>query len=182
MLLKNLIAYWHNSLCDIELMGIEMGGSASIQIPITKIKQGQLDLRTTKALFQQQAKTNSNSEDKDDNDEVYETNIVIAPIILSKSYQRGYASSGRTPQTIWPLLIPAVLYQDGRLAPDKDGLVPWIPRTLLEPTSAELVLGELRTFDNFLTQNPFFPSEELLEAWRQLWDYSWQMLRAVTRG
>ena len=180
MLLRNLIAYWHNSLCDTELMGIEMDGYASIKIPTTMIEQGQLDRRTTKALFRQQAKTNTNSEDKDDKDAVHETNVVIAPVIFTKAYRHGYASSGRTPQTIWPLLIPAVLYQDGRLAPDKEGLLPWIPRTLLEPTSAKLVLGELQAFDDFLTKNSFSSSEGLSEAWRQLWDYSWQMLRAVT--
>lgn len=177
MRLKNLIAYWHNSLCDTELMGIEMDGSAAIPITTTLLEQGQLDHRTTNAIFQQQAK--SDNQDKDD-DEVRKTNIVIAPIIVTKAYNHGYTASGKTPQTIWPLLIPAVLYKDGSLAPDNDGLLPWIPRTLLEPTSAELVLGELQTFDDFLTQNSFSPSENLSEAWQQLWEYSWQMLRAVT--
>lgn len=176
MRLKNLIAYWHNSLCDTELMGIEMDGPAAIQILTTILEQGQLDPQTTNSLFQQQATNN----DKDKDDEIHETNIVIAPIIVTKAYNHGYTSSSKTPQTIWPLLIPAVLHQDGRLTPGKGGLLPWIPRTLLEPTSAELVLGELQAFDDFLTQNPFSPSEELPEAWRQLWDYSWQMLRAVT--
>ncbi len=178
MQLKDLVAYWHNSLCDAELMGIEMGDSAAINIHATMLERGRLDPQTTNVLFQQQVKINR--KEQEDTDEVYEINIVIAPVIATKIHSHGYAASGKMPQTIWPLLIPAVLYKDGSLGPDTSGLLPWIPRTLLEPTSAELVLGELHAFDDFLTQNAFSPSEDLLKAWQQLWDYSWQMFRTVT--
>jgi hypothetical protein len=177
--LKNLIAYWHSSLCDAELMGIEMGGPATIQISGEDIEQGRLDPKTTRALFRQQNRSTSESDDAA-NDQP--ASIVIAPLIATQTYRHGYMRSGGNPQSVWPLLIPASLTKDGSILPDGNGLLPWIPRTLLEPTSANLVLGELREFDQFLTTNSLTLSEDAGQAWSQLLDYGWQMLRFVTKG
>jgi hypothetical protein len=175
--LKNLIAYWHSSLCDAELMGIEMGGPASVQVPTTDIEQGKLDPKITRSLLQQQAEAESSEADISSGQSV---SIVIAPLIVRQTYHHGY-TKGSKPKTIWPLLIPAVLQKDGAILPDREGLLPWIPRTLLEPTSAELVFGEIQTFDEFLTNNALFLNEDPQQAWYQFLDYGWKMLRFVTK-
>lgn len=173
--INKVIAYWHNSLCDAELMGLEMDGPASMRVSITAIEDGKLDQRTTQLLFQQQAKADSSSE-QSDNDPV---NIVVAPIVATQLHEHGYIKSTGKPKILWPLLIPATLEKDGSILPDTNGLLPWIPRTLLEPTSANMVLGDIGTFDEYLTTHSLSISAR--QDWTQFLAYGWEMLRFVTK-
>ena len=150
--LKNLIAYWRGSLYDADLMGIEMDGPEAIHLPIAEIETGQINGESVRLLFKRNALSKrkdqiddeSEREKKNDNDEP--VGVVIAPFIARPTYQHGFVRGRRRAKTIWPLLIPATLYKDGRLEPDEDGLMPWIPRTLLETTTADLVIGEFAIF------------------------------------
>jgi RecA/RadA recombinase len=172
---KKIIAYWHNSLCDAELMGIDMLGQDAAQVSLTAVEAGRLDAPTTQALFQKQ----NNSANGDEPPDEEPLTVLIAPIVATQTYQHGYQQRAETPRLICPLLIPAILYKGGALAAAPN-LLPWIPRTLLEPTNANLVLGDIKTFDDFMT-NQASGLEQIRQNWHHFLAFAWKMLAHVTQ-
>ena len=138
---QQIIAYWRDSLKDAELASLELTEGNHIRVSFDGLKKGQLDERGTAVL---RASLNKESQSSSDNNpDTAIMPVVVVPIVASKG-RRGH----RQDTILCPLLIPAQLDEDGRLCPELGIQRPWIPRPLLEPTSSDLVLGNVDMLDD----------------------------------
>lgn len=175
-----LIGYWRDSVADADLLTIDPRMEGLFRVAPAILQQGQLDPSLTKKLFEAQRAANergTGSETPGSSDRTLR--LILAPIVARRRYTRGRRDYG--PSEIYPLLIPAQLAEDGTLAPlfDNKPSPPWIPRTLLEPTTSHLILGDVQALDDFLTGKQLQIDSGASGKWPILWKYGREMLEAV---
>lgn len=173
-----LIRYWRDSVADADLLTINPEMEGLFRVRPSVLQQGQLDLELTNRLFKaQRAATGAGSGAAQIDGQT--VRLVLAPVIARRRHKHGQRGGG--PQEIYPLLVPAQLAQEGTLAPlyDNKPVPPWIPRTLLEPTTSRLILGDVQALDDFLTRKQLQINSGSSGEWLVLWKYAWQLLESV---
>ncbi len=168
---KQLIAYWRDSLTDAELAALELTEGNHVQVFSDALAEGTLDTQSTAALFAQ------SKQPIQLRDEPANIPVIVVPIVAVKAWRDGRQ------RLLCPLLIPAELDSNGCLQAPIGYRRPWIPRILLEPTSSDLVLGNVDWLDDFFAHHfRTLSAEEAAKDWADTFNTAWQMLRHVTNG
>lgn len=167
---KQIIAYWRDSLIDAELSTLDLTEGNHVRVFASALENGQLDPQTTEALFGQSKQPAPSRREAET-----EVPVVVAPLVANK-VRRG----GRQ-KPLCPLLIPAVLDNNGRLYPKNGISRPWIPRLLLEPTSSDMVIATIQDLDEFYAKNSnVFTDDDSSESWSEFYAHAWKLLNTVT--
>lgn len=164
----SIIGYWRESLLDAEFSALQLTPDNHILLSADVLRGGALSKATTDKLF---ARVKRGSQDE----RVTAMPVVVAPHIVVKERSGSY---GRR-QVICPLLIPALLNEDGFLEADRLNSKPWIPRLLLEPTGNNLVLGELDALVQYLDGDLLSLPEDPRQSWLSIYRYARVMLETV---
>ncbi len=160
---KKLIRYWRNTLADEDLMSLS-GKDCVASVRPEHIQEGRLDEKTVKQLqiawdtYKEKATWNQTEADIDSL-----SNETIPIIILGKGYAPVHlhgkiVGNKKKNQSYYTLHIAAFLSPTGELSIDVSS-TPWIGRDYLSPNvEAEEdipIVGELSTFDDWVSENPF---------------------------
>lgn len=180
MTIAKLLTYWQDTLHDADLAALKLTQDNHARVSFDDVRAGQINLNSTRALFKLSGENGKSAPDSIDEklvevDESKPLSVIVAPITAIKQKQGRDRRSGST----CLLLIPASLDPHGRLLPDAQAPIPWIPRTVLEPTMSPLVLGEVDALDRFLEKNALEYSENDDSVWPPVYNYAWKLFKAV---
>ena len=175
-----LLRYWRNSLADAKRMHFDPSKLNHIRLREVDLSEGWINAPKVEALFKKEEKEYNEERgimDPDSDDWVFlETLPVrIAPIYLKPELVHG--EDQHTYVTIYPLWIPAVLYDDGRLDIGEEEM-PVIPRNVLAPAAMErqlMSIGTVEQVDEALTD---FHAHT--ESWSDFWHRSLQLFQTIT--
>lgn len=102
----------------------------------------------------------------------------MAPLVSRKQIRRS--GNTRFTRMVLPRLIPPGLQEDGRLRYSNDFANSWIPRTLLEPSSSDVVIGDQESMESYLEANILELSDDPIENWQTVLSYSFSLLEFVS--
>lgn len=164
-------------------MSLDLAKSLHTLVSQKEFQEGRINAAAAEKLFalateESEVSTSQEGSQLTDNEnELDNLSVIVAPILATNKQQRGRNS------TILPLLVPAQLSREGRLWVGTSNDLPWIPRTLLEPTASNLVLGTLDSCDQFYGKNlPDIEEYEPEKQWINHVRYAEQLLESVTHG
>lgn len=183
MEIARIIRYWRDSLADAELTTIDPRNYNAISVPTKMLARGQPGRADVRRIFaaagEEEILESAAGEDGEVDHRSY-IPVIVAPYV-ARRLERS-RSRVRRWKPVCPLLIPAALDTSGRLYPpigDKPAL-PWLPRTLLEPTSSEIVVGDVLDVERFYAEQALeLSDEEGPGRWRALWLFAYELLNSV---
>lgn len=161
--LRNFLRYWRDALADEDIVGLADAGEAE-RLPTDEVGAGRLPPDVTARLTNAAAKLRNNKP-------VSSTRAAAGPagsdspdgvpvVILSKglmaNHEHGVTWRGREARPLFPLVMPAMLLDDGVLQPIPSNL-PWIGREYLGPnelSDERPVLGDVAAFDDYMSSRP----------------------------
>lgn len=174
----NLIRYWRNSLADAMRMDIDPKRlNEAFKVSTEIIKNGKIDAEIAKSLYKKAGQEEPENIDSEDSDSKKSISILICPVVAMAKLEHG-AANDTYDNTITPLWLPAVLTYSGYIKVKPD-VFPWIPRTLLEPSSGRsITVGSVDDLDEFLTLNKI-PNAEA--GWSTFFDFGIRMFESVVK-
>ena len=157
---RQVIEYWRRSVLDGELLGMvrEGGGLHTLgedEIVNGYIEDGNLVVSLWNALIVESSAENA-------------VELIIAPVAIQKP------SAGLT----FPIKLPAMMFDDGALAPHPH-MLPWIPRPLLDPSpSPDATIGTQDDYDAFVSEQSGLLTSGSA-SWEDVVAWGWELLRHV---
>lgn len=156
--LVKLLSYYRNSLADADRMAPEDSWvQTATPTNVDEWASGQLSPETLEMVWQ--ARSGSG---KADTDEWGRRRFWLCPFVGTLKPEHGARRHG-LPVRIVPLWFPVRVSENGNVEPDPQ-LLPWIPRTLLEPIHpARIVLGQLTDADTYVAARMWEDPEALTD-------------------
>lgn len=170
-----LLYYWRQSRADAELMewsyiNIDQEELIESSNLVSGIVPQAVSVRLFDRMNQLKSATNSLAD---------LIPVVIAPVVARQRYYHGLQDT-QSIKVLTPLWVPAYLDLDGKLHPSTEEPLPWLCRSLLEPSRENFTLGQLVLMDNYLTQQPLTLTTN--DAWESLYQYAINLLEAASAG
>lgn len=169
----DILNYWRNSLVDAEKIK-PANITREIQTETKQVFAGVLPKEIVDKVYDMAIKLiKKGDEEKPDLSKGIA--IMISPFYyhIINSHTQNYVGDS----DIYPLWLPAKIFNDGHLEPNNDQL-PWIPRNYLNP-SADIkssLIGQLSDLENFLIGNQL---DDFSSDWRKIQSFSMRMYEAV---
>lgn len=170
---RKLLNYWRASLADGQLP--DFSTHRIHPLPIEQLETGRLSPALRNKLITD-ARTLTGQTSQRDRDRPPPLQVIVAPLAFLPEHAHGVARRGRSVQPYIPLIIPALLTDDGQLQWQGTRL-PWIARSVLEPCAEKDVpFGTIEAFDHFRATT-IRPAET---GWTAILTYADALIEAVS--
>ena len=149
---------------------IDFKNGGFIKIAREQVEQGKIADVDASRLFQ--------DEKGKDKSEITELPVLIALKVIKAEFVDSRKNAISTEELTAVYYLPALLFQDGKLAPSPDKC-PWFAREFLTPMiDPEISVGTDDDVDRFLIDNA---AERMqIDSWGKYWIYTRRMYEAVT--
>jgi len=170
----NIVKYWRNSLADAEKVN-PSSIQRDIQVETKQVEENAL----TEKIFDKVYDEATKSRGKDEEEELNLSKGI--EVLICPFYYQVVNFHTKTistlAQKIYPLWMPAKIFEDGHLEPNNDKPC-WIPRNYLSPSTDvnSPIIGELADLEKYLINNPI---EDYGTDWHKELTYSMDMYNAV---
>ena len=164
--LKSWLSYWKKTLIDADRKQIDV---TTYPIPVASYFIEQVPLKHAQYLWSISPK----------NKDKKSINVDICPCSIQSNFEHG-KSKGLEPHIFYPFWIPAIMYKDGTLAPQKlnKGLAkPFFVREYLTPNfKGAYSIGTIQKVDKELQKFEFRD-----ESWQSYWNKCESFFSVITQ-